>query len=135
MNEKPSAVVQTCVPLVKAADDITNPAGRHAPPDPPVILRSSTITLNALRSHSLRSGMRPASTKSAHTGRVMKRSWCSCGHAFTVRLIADVGEGLGEYASETAIGAGASCQCPRFTAQASHCSEPEIDEELPWRAA
>jgi hypothetical protein len=102
---------------------------------PAVILRSSAITLNALRSQLLLSGTRPASTKSAYTGRVMKRSWCSCGHAFTVRLITDVGEGLGEYASETAIGAGASCQCPRFTAQATPCGDPEVDEELPWRAA
>jgi hypothetical protein len=64
---------------------------------------------------------------------------CSCGHVPTEHLIAADSTGPGIYHCEASISLGRICGCaeysPRLADDRRAADDPEIDEELPWRAA
>jgi hypothetical protein len=74
-----------------------------------------------------------------HPGRaetsVATHGGCSCGHALTARLLADIGKDLGAYEGAAVTGVGARCPCSRYTPPVGQFGFSEVDEELPWRAA
>jgi hypothetical protein len=58
---------------------------------------------------------------------------CSCGHPPADHLIAADGSGPHIYQCEAWAAPDRLCDCEQFTPQSAY--DPEIDEELPWRAA
>jgi hypothetical protein len=60
---------------------------------------------------------------------------CSCGHWPAEHLIAADSTGPGIYHCEASISAGGICGCGEYSPRLPEPDDPEIDEELPWRAA
>jgi hypothetical protein len=58
---------------------------------------------------------------------------CSCGHMPAAHLIACGEHGPGIYRCEASTRGGGTCRCRQYSPRPPE--EPEIDEELPWRAA
>jgi hypothetical protein len=55
---------------------------------------------------------------------------CACGHLPVEHLMAADTSGPGIYHCEASTSRGRTCSCSRYSAY-----DPEIDAELPWRAA
>jgi hypothetical protein len=65
----------------------------------------------------------------------VRLEYCFCGHLPTEHVITAGADGLGIHACEALAGSGYACGCGQYTRQFRRRADPDIDEELPWRAA